>query len=153
MPKQNGPTLQPPFEIRKITSIKTANSVAKSRGSSGRRPPRPSLTTKTTGSDELGGQKLQLSSQRVSNEYYWLRQRADLRHHVHSDHLTHGLVSAQYTKYSAEIQKYLFVCDDPSCGKGFYRSDTLNRHIKLVHKRTSSHIRKRRKVSNNKSRT
>lgn len=74
--------------------------------------------------------------------------RADLRHHVHSDHLTHGLVSAQYSKYSDEIKKYLFVCDEPSCGKGFYRSDTLTRHVKLVHKRTSNFTRRRRRRIN-----
>ena len=73
--------------------------------------------------------------------------RAELRHHVHSDHVTHGLVSIQYAKYSEEIKKFLFVCDEENCGKGFYRSDTLTRHIKLVHKREKHFTkRKRRQV-------
>ena len=69
--------------------------------------------------------------------------RAELRHHVHSDHVTHGLVSIQYAKYSEEIKEFLFVCDEENCGKGFYRSDTLTRHIKLVHKR-EKHFTKRK---------
>ncbi|AOW26381.1 zinc finger protein RME1 [Candida albicans L26] len=73
--------------------------------------------------------------------------RAELRHHVHSDHVTHGLVSIQYAKYSEEIKEFLFVCDEENCGKGFYRSDTLTRHIKLVHKREKHFTkRKRRQV-------
>ncbi|EMG45648.1 hypothetical protein G210_4158, partial [Candida maltosa Xu316] len=71
--------------------------------------------------------------------------RADLRHHVHSDHVTHGLVSDQYSKYAKEIQEFLFVCDEPDCGKGFYRSDTLSRHMKLVHKRQKINPNPRRK--------
>ncbi|CAX44986.1 conserved hypothetical protein [Candida dubliniensis CD36] len=70
--------------------------------------------------------------------------RAELRHHVHSDHVTHGLVSIQYAKYSKEIKEFLFVCDEENCGKGFYRSDTLTRHIKLVHKR-EKHLTKRKR--------
>ena len=45
--------------------------------------------------------------------------RAELRHHVHSDHVTHGLVSIQYAKYSEEIKEFCLFVTKKIVGKGF----------------------------------
>ncbi|CAI5757353.1 unnamed protein product [Candida verbasci] len=61
------------------------------------------------------------------------RKKADMRHHVHQHHVVMGLIPKKYKKYETDIKELLFVCD--YCSKGFYRSDSLTRHVKLVHEK------------------
>ena len=61
------------------------------------------------------------------------KNRADLRHHVHYEHIALGYVHEYFQAYNQQIREILFVCTKPECNKCFYRSDTLTRHLKLVH--------------------
>lgn len=62
-----------------------------------------------------------------------IKKRAELKHHVHYEHLKNGFVKNSCRQYEDEIMKILFVCNEANCGKAFYRCDSLNRHLNLVH--------------------
>ncbi|CCG21582.1 Rme1 protein [Candida orthopsilosis Co 90-125] len=62
-----------------------------------------------------------------------IKKKAELKHHVHYEHLKNGLVKFSCREYEDEIMKILFVCNEAGCGKAFYRCDSLNRHVNLVH--------------------
>ncbi|CAK9440276.1 uncharacterized protein LODBEIA_P43760 [Lodderomyces beijingensis] len=73
------------------------------------------------------------------------KNRADLRHHVHYEHITNGYVHQYFKQYDQNIKDILFVCSEPDCGKSFYRSDSLTRHLRLVHKEKKTKKKKRRR--------
>lgn len=62
-----------------------------------------------------------------------IKKRAELKHHVHYEHLKNGFVKNSCRQYEDEIMTILFVCNEENCGKAFYRCDSLNRHLNLVH--------------------
>ncbi|KAI5951831.1 RME1 [Candida jiufengensis] len=64
-----------------------------------------------------------------------VKKRTDLRHHIHHEHLDHNRVCQDLeSQYGNELRNELFVCEKPNCGKAFYRSDSLTRHSKLIHR-------------------
>ncbi|KAI5957558.1 RME1 [Candida theae] len=62
-----------------------------------------------------------------------IKKRAELKHHVHYEHLKNGFVKYSCHQYENEIKSILFICSREGCGKAFYRCDSLNRHLNLVH--------------------
>ncbi|EAZ63389.2 zf-C2H2 Zinc finger, C2H2 type [Scheffersomyces stipitis CBS 6054] len=73
--------------------------------------------------------------------------KADLRHHVVIDHFKKGKVLDQFEMYSSQLQAIIYVCTQDNCGKGFYRRDSLTRHIKLVHQNQASLFNQKRRQS------
>ncbi|KAK6201409.1 uncharacterized protein RJT21DRAFT_114029 [Scheffersomyces amazonensis] len=59
--------------------------------------------------------------------------KANLRHHVVIEHFQRGQVMTKYQNYCNELTQIIYVCGHEDCGKGFYRRDSLTRHLKLVH--------------------
>ncbi|KAI5953927.1 RME1 [Candida margitis] len=62
-----------------------------------------------------------------------IKKKAELKHHVHYQHLKNGLVKSNCRAYARQIKEILFVCIEADCGKAFYRCDSLSRHRNLVH--------------------
>ncbi|RLV96236.1 hypothetical protein JA1_000443 [Spathaspora sp. JA1] len=74
--------------------------------------------------------------------------KADLRHHVVIDHFKKGKVIDECGQYSNELKNIIYVCSDEHCGKGFYRRDSLTRHIKLVHNGEPNVFNQKKKLEN-----
>ncbi|EGW35278.1 uncharacterized protein SPAPADRAFT_58496 [Spathaspora passalidarum NRRL Y-27907] len=74
--------------------------------------------------------------------------KADLRHHVVIDHFKKGKVIDECCQYSSELKSIIYVCNDDNCGKGFYRRDSLTRHIKLVHNGEPNVFNQKKKLEN-----
>ncbi|KAG7665300.1 RME1 [[Candida] subhashii] len=74
--------------------------------------------------------------------------KADLRHHVVIDHFKKGKVIDECLDYCQELKSIIYVCHDDLCGKGFYRRDSLTRHIKLVHNGEPNVFNQRKKLEN-----
>ncbi|ODV81370.1 uncharacterized protein CANTADRAFT_19012 [Suhomyces tanzawaensis NRRL Y-17324] len=74
--------------------------------------------------------------------------KALLKQHVVSHHFAKGYVKPELLKYSQQLLSIVFVCEHSDCKKGFYRRDSLTRHLKLVHANASSkfNLKKRERI-------
>ncbi|KAI5964656.1 RME1 [Candida pseudojiufengensis] len=78
--------------------------------------------------------------------YIGVKKLNDLRHHIQHQHLVNNVVSDELEeKYGDLLRNELFVCD---CGKAFYRSDSMKRHVKMIHS-LKSRGRGKRKLNDN----
>ncbi|KAK6462375.1 hypothetical protein DFJ63DRAFT_153613 [Scheffersomyces coipomensis] len=73
--------------------------------------------------------------------------KANLRHHVVLEHFQRGKVVDACEPYCDALQEIIYVCDHHDCGKGFYRKDSLTRHLKLVHENSSSLFNQKKRQS------
>jgi hypothetical protein len=70
--------------------------------------------------------------------------KSDLRKHCFDKHLERGKIASGIDPVTANnIMLLLHKCPIPSCGKHYSRSDSLKRHIKLIHQRPTSRFNKR----------
>lgn len=70
--------------------------------------------------------------------------KSDLRKHCFDKHLVRGKIASGIDPMTAnKIMLLLHKCPIPSCGKHYSRSDSLKRHIKLIHQRPTSRFNKR----------
>ncbi|KAL7663222.1 hypothetical protein ABC855_g3951 [[Candida] zeylanoides] len=66
-----------------------------------------------------------------------LPRKVDLRRHCMSQHFLRGKLNEDdplmSTETKSQMVRLLYSCDEPRCGKHFYRRDSLQRHQRLVH--------------------
>lgn len=70
--------------------------------------------------------------------------RAELRKHCFETHLNKGKIARGIDPETADLISLLsYKCNVPNCGKHYSRSDSLKRHIKLIHNRSTSRFNKK----------
>lgn len=77
--------------------------------------------------------------------------KAELRRHCISSHFERGKLN-ESTNQSVKtvLSNLVYSCKFPNCGKNFYRKDSLQRHLKLVHENENSKFNKKlKKMSKN----
>lgn len=75
--------------------------------------------------------------------------KAELRRHCISSHFERGKLN-ESTNQSVKtvLSNLVYSCKFPNCGKNFYRKDSLQRHLKLVHENENSKFNKKLKKMN-----
>lgn len=72
--------------------------------------------------------------------------KADLRRHCLTKHFEKGKLTQSINKNIKQVlNNLIYSCKIDNCGKNFYRKDSLQRHLKLVHKNENSKFNKKMK--------
>ncbi|CAK7893787.1 hypothetical protein CAAN1_02S09186 [[Candida] anglica] len=64
---------------------------------------------------------------------------SELRKHCFSSHFSKGRLDVSMDPATAhKVSRLLYRCDWPTCGKYFSRSDSLKRHVRVIHHRSAN---------------